>query len=462
MVQFRTLTASAFAFVLGVNMSGCGGSATPGAPAPVMPQAYRQSALAQSAVVVPAVTTTINLNIVGSPTAIAIQKGAKGAWTALASGATSFKVTSAAYGVAYVCGSNNPQDLSAYVVQATTTDMTTVPILCADYPTGDLDATGEWAPDSFCPDSKNDYAQGGFIDDNYGAVDGCITDTREAGPLPSGTQDIFVLIQDSDLNTIGLHTQQGVTVPGSTTITFTGSDIIGPNATIKMKGAPSGATTSGFSVLFGMFDWWPIPLASASSGNTKSLAYPTVASVDVGPNDSYFAYDTATLTGPGTASRLYASELSQSPPATLTFTKAFDETVTASGSPTFTLNYTGYGTLTGGTQWYAITGDWSSAAIETIVSSNWLAKTKDYTMPNVAVSGFPTMVAPSGATYAWWSTALYSPEAYLGLLPYGQTALGYCDPLGVPNTQPVSGLNSGVIDCAEAYSSFTVPSADLR
>jgi hypothetical protein len=343
-------------------------------------------------------------------------------------------------------------------VQATIGDMTTVPILCSEYPTGDLDATGEWAADSFCPDSKGDYAQGGFIDDNYGAVDGCITQTREEGPLYNGTQDIFVLIEDSDLNVIGLHTQQGVTVPGSTTITFTGSDLIGPKATARLKDVPSGATTSGFDTVFGSFEWWPIPLGSATSSNTKSLKYLTVASGDVGPNDSYLTDAYATLTGPGTATGLFAGVLSQSPPTTVNFSKAFNESVTPAGSPTFDLDYTGYEKLTGGTAWYAITGYWSSTFIETIVTSKYLAKTQNYTFPNVTVSGFPVMVAPAGATYSWYSTALYSPQAYLGNLPFGQVELGDCGPLAVPNAHPMAGPTSGNLDCAESYSTFTVPS----
>lgn len=446
--SFAPVTAFGLMFVLG----GCS-NGSPGAGIP----SIGFHAQTRNAIKTP--SATVKLVITGVPSVIATQDGPKGLWTALPSGQTSFQISGTAYGVAYVCGSNNPEDADVYVFQGTISDLKSVPVVCGQFNGGTENFTVSFAPSSFCPNPHGVFAAYVGID-GIGFIDatscGGSPQMFSAGPYFAETQDFFGVAADGEGNLMAVHLDPNVAVPGSTSIEFSGADAIGPDATVQYKNVPAGVQPFGLFVQFGSFEWWQLTLGSTNS--QTSLNYPTIAGGDVGKNDSYFAWSEAGVTGHGNADFLFAGAFSPNPPSVLTYQSPFNAQVTPAGSPQFKLNYFGYSKLKGGKTFYAIMGKWSTQNAITIVTPAFLtaAGSTTYTFPNVTVSGFPPMVAQSNTTYTWWASAVHAPHAYLAILPFYQLLVGEGNFNEFPS-RPIDGVPPGVLDVASANNSFNVP-----
>jgi hypothetical protein len=447
----RLLRASNIVVLLMV-VSGCAGanrtSLLPAAPA-------SRTTLAREA------AATIHLAISGSPIAIAVQKGPTRGWQALPTKAKSFMLAgTTAYGVAYACptgSTTNPNQYSALVVQATTSDFTTVPIECAQPKVGSLTVRLAYQPKSdYCPDRKTNQVVE-TIEVNGGASLGGCTAARTARTnLYAGTQDVFFAAFDQSNNLMAFRTLQGARVPGRASVTFGTADKIGPTKVVLQRRIPPGVTSETEGISFGSFGWWLAPLGSAS-GLAAAVSFPTVASAEVGANESYLIAAQAFFSGAAYEVTTYA--FSQSAPTKFpVFPSQFTISAKRGRTPTFPLTYTGFAKLTGGIQAYGLYGSWSSAhstgSVADVVTSSWLqaAGSSSYTIPNIAIANFPKTIAPPRTNYSWHANALYAPASFVSELPYG-TIFSMTPGLPLPTTGP----STGSIAFAGDDGSFVTP-----
>lgn len=447
----RLLRASSIGVLLTV-VCGCSNahraSLLPAAPA------SRSALVTQAAV-------TVHLAVLGSPLAIGVQKGPNGAWQGLPTKAKSFTLTgTTAYGVAYACptgSTTNPNQYTALVVQATTSDFTTVPIECAQPKVGSLAVRLAYQPKSdYCPDRKTNQVVE-TIEVNGGASLGGCTSARKARTnLYAGTQDVFFAAFDQSNNLMAFRTLQGARVPGNASVTFGTADKIGPTKVVLQRRIPPGVTSETEGVSFGSFGWWVAPLGSAS-GLAAAVSFPTVASAEVGSNESYLIAAQAFFSGAAYEVTTYA--FSQSAPTKFpAFPTQFGISAKRGRTPTFALTYNGFAKLTGGIQAYGLYGSWSSAhstgSVADIVTSSWLqaAGSSSYAIPNIAVANFPKTVAPPRTNYSWHANALYAPASFVSELPYG-TIFSMTPELPLPAIGP----STGSIAFAGADGSFVTP-----
>jgi hypothetical protein len=404
-------------------------------------------------------TTTVTLAITGTPAAIAYSTGTGGSWSALPSGATSFTLKgTTAYGVAYMC---NTYSGNISFVQATVAEMKTVPIACAQPTLGTLTLTFAYGTNSFCPtpaDASVDALEVNVDgqDDQYG---GCSSaGTAYPTSLDAVTQDVFATTTTGSNGNVllAVKTLEGASVPGSATMTFNASDAVGTATIPQLTQVPSTGTSSLEEVYFGSFDNWVIPLLVSSYNASSETTFYTVASSDVGPNDSYLVIGDQDVTGPGTANAVAVDAFSATAPTSVALPTPFNETITAAGLPVFSTTYAWASNPTGNVSGYLFSGSWYGTGIPTllegVVTSGFIGSSTTYTMPNIAVSGFPPTLAPSAMEYAWRAEALSVPSSLLDVLPFNGLSPG-----SVLQGVPISGPSQGTLFIALAQGSFTVP-----
>jgi hypothetical protein len=398
-------------------------------------------------------STTISLVISGSPAAIAYSTGTSGSWQALPSGATSFTLTgTTAYGVAYMCTTYSG---NVYFVQATAAEMRTVPVACGATSTGTLVVSFTF--DAFCSSGATATvvdvnAQG----DNLG---GCSSaGTSYDVTLDSGTQDVFTMAETGGSTNalLAVKTLQSQSVPGSASATFATSDAVGTATIPQLTQVPSTATSALEEIYFGSFDNWVVPLLVSSYNTSSGTTFYTVATGDVGPNDSYLVIGDQDVSGPGTANAVAVDAFSASAPTTVALPTPFNETVTAAGLPIFGTTYFSGSNPSGYVSGYLFSGSWYGSGIPTllegVVTSGFIGASTTYTMPNISLSPFPPTTAPNGMEYSWRAEALSMPGSLFQLLPFNQLSPG-----SVLQGVPLAGPSQGVLDMALAQGSFSVP-----
>ena len=372
----------------------------------------------------------VTLVITGSPT-IAYEIGVKGAWRALPAGQTQFTVTNGtAYGVAYSCGgveagsvhtngSVSPAGNGAQLVgvfQATTTEVNVVPIVCGGLPTatlaGSYSATAVEGTENVYVD--NDEVGSGSTSGTYSFL------------ITPGTQDVFGAAWNDANQLLALKNYPGVNVAatGTTTqnVTITSADDVGGPDTLNVTNQPGDIDEEYAYAYFGNFEYTTVDLAYNYDGS--NVSYPTVAAADVASDDAYIGEGFTYVNGPGTAYWVEHDHFASSLPSSIALTLPYNQAEpTFTGNPTFSLNYNGYASLTGGISGYEIGEDWygnSSGLVAAFVSHGFLkaAGTTSYTVPVVTIAGFPSMTAASGDGYSWTVRAVYGTPEYLAYYAY--------------------------------------------
>ncbi len=404
-------------------------------------------------------STTVTLAISGSPAALAYSTGTSGTWTPVPSGATSFALSgTTAYGVAYMCGTGSG---NVVFVQATTAELSTVPVNCGSTSSATLNLTFDFASSSFCSYSPSENASIIDVDGQSNNFTACAS-SPPANPtsLDAGTQDVFAMAITASPGDVpvALKTLQGASVPGSATMTFTASDAVSTATMPTLTQVPATMTSTLTQVNFGSFNYWPVPLTVSNYNAGSTTEYYTVASGDIGTNDSYFIVGYAGVSGPGTANEVAGDAFAQSVPTSVTLPSPFNETYTAAGSPAFATAYT-FGTpIAGNVSGYYFDGNWYGTGIPTNLSGFvtlgfvQAGSLTAYTMPNIAVSGFPPTVAPGSTSYEWRADTFSVPSAFFAILPVSELALGFA-----PQVGPTSGPTQGSMFFAQAQGGFTVP-----
>jgi hypothetical protein len=358
------------------------------------------------------------------PAAVAYKTGVNGTWKLLASGRTTFNVPGGGpYGVAFVCGEEEPPSIGKRtpqsaesqvdVVQATTSEITTVPVPCGEEATASLSGTY----DTSAIASANEVDIDG---NNYDAGTG----TYAVSVVP-GTQDIVATVW-SESAVLAVKTVQGVDVPAAgltnEAITVASTDAVGANQTISWTNQPGDVDEEDNEVDFGELSGVTLPLIE--NGETTSIAYPTVAAADIGPNDEYHAYEDAYLDSEESGYLVEGDAYGQTLPTSVALPDAFNETdpATSSVRPAFTLNYSGYSSLSGGISGYEYGERWdgtTEGAVYGIVSAGFLrAAGTAFTAPNITLAGFSSMQAAEGDSLEWYVAAFYA------------TGFGFSDLLG--------------------------------
>jgi hypothetical protein len=365
----------------------------------------------------------VTLDILGTPTAIAYQTSAHGAWKLLPSGQTTFTIPGTAYGVAFTCPEDDLFETSAsqrsaqveewqptVVIQATTTDFNTVLVPCNGDDETEATLSGTYDATAF--ESTNQ------VDVDYDEVGGGGTGSYSIDVTP-GTQDVFGEAWDGD-TLLAFKTIPSLNVPagGATeNITFSNSDAVGSSKTISWTNVP-GTNEEEYSYLdFGSFDVSP----EIGSSDSSSITYPTIAAGDIASDDSYYAESESEVDGPGNATAVEAAAFNPSLPTTIAFPDTWNSAgPTDSTQPSFSLHYTGYAGLTGGIQAYFLDEEWGTEGEQegwtlVAVTQRYLTArgSSTYTSPDIALTGFSDMVPASGDIYPWAAVAFYGSPLFL-------------------------------------------------
>lgn len=366
----------------------------------------------------------VTLVISGSPV-IAYQDTLNGAWKLLPANQTQFTVTGGtAYGVAFTCAALEPSSSGqrvpqgsewtpTAVIQATTTEINTIPVPCGETDTevfGTFDASA-------------------FAGTSYGYVDYESEIPSSVGDyeiiVPPGVQDIFAAAYNDDDDVIAFKTLQSVNVPetGLTgeNVTLTASDAVGTSQNVAWTNAPDWSPYSW--VDFGSYNE-TLPLAD---GDGTSLSYPTVAASDVGSDDVYVAESAAGNEGDGSEQNAEAGAYGQTLPSTIAYPHLWDASAPSDATrPAFTLNYGGFSGVSGGFGAYAFEEDWGTIEDEqgvtfALVSFGYVhaAHISSYTAPDITLAGFSDMVPASGDVFFYDEAAVYSTPIILSEFYYG-------------------------------------------
>jgi hypothetical protein len=395
-------------------------------------------------------STTISLAITGTPYAIAYSVGTSGTWTALGTGATSFTLTgTTAYGVAYACYSTG----FIYFLQATAADLSTVPIACG-LTNATLALTFAFSNNALCP-----QAAIVDVDDLGDDFAGCSSTAANDVTLYPEAQDVFAMAETSGGTLLAVKTLQGQAVPGSATATFATSDAVGTTPAPVIAQTPAATSYATTQVYFGQFNNWAVPLYSSSASEDTSAQ--TVASGDIGSNDSYLTMGAAWLSGPGNAYAVVSETIGTSIPSSISLPTAYNASATQSTTPALATTYTWASSPSGNVTGYYVGGSWYGEGFTTqlrgIVTSKFLGSATSYTMPAIDATGFPVTVATGSTEYSWSDEAFSIPAALFAQLPYSGLS-----PSQTIEGLPAGGPQQGSMLLAEAAGSFTTPSVDKK
>lgn len=344
--------------------------------------------------------TVIPTGSTGSSAVVAYQTGNSAPWKLLSSGQTTIPAgTTGAFGIAYVCPGSPDY---VFILESTATETSTVPIACGlqGSVSGNYNVAAVSGATGMYDEQSNSYsgATGSYSFDTY---------------IP-GTQDIFFAANNS-VQTLAVKTIQAVSVPASgvtgVAASFEASDAVGPRQTLTVSNEPTTQTSEYSYAFFGEPGFGSdLYLSSASA---SSMSYETVASGDIGSNDAYDAEGVTYVSGPGTADFVVGDTYSPSPPTTVALPNAFNATApSASTQPTYTLNYSGLSSVSGGFGGYYVIenlGTNPDVNIEAFVSSGFVVScgAVSYKVPNITLMGFPPMVSAAGDSFTWYLEAIW-------------------------------------------------------
>ncbi len=338
-------------------------------------------------------------NFGGTFTTVAYQSSPNGAWQVLP-GSQQFQVgSSGAYGVAWICGSD-PTEVNIY--QATSKE-TSTPIIECDGSSG-LPATlsGTTSETGFSTATATDI----FVQD-----DG-------TGASPNGTysvattsteQDVFAGLYDgSTLLAAKVYPAVNLTTGSATQdVSFAASDALGSSVS-----ATAGTPPSGETLLDVYADYINVPQDSGvelAYSVSSPLSYPSIAAGDTGVQDTYGVIEEADSSTNLNVGLVF----NQTPPTSVSLTSAFALSVTASTTPVYDLDYTGFSGLSGGFTEYGIVQEDTTSGVvgyATVTAGYVTASgSTNYSFPNITLSGFPTMTIAAGANVDWLVGAAYGP-----------------------------------------------------